>query len=153
MHQRLVLIYAIDHQSSSPSDVVDAVIRQLLHSGSLHNNVETVWIVVLEFLPLCLGVLAIKLDVFITSVEISRDVHLDALVSCDHDTGGPILLEKLGKDEAGRTSAQKEDFDANSWVELVEPMNGACSGLDESRLLIGDVVYFVKLLLLTANPC
>jgi hypothetical protein len=146
MHQCLVFVHAVDHQSSSPPDIVDAVVRQFFHSSSLHNDIKAVWVVLLEFLPLRFGVLAIKLDVFIACIEIFSDVHLDTFVSCDHDAGGTILLEELCKDKTRWPSTHQEDFDADAWVELVEPMNSARSWLKKGGLFISEVVDLVKLL-------
>ena len=129
MHQRLVLVYAVDHQSSTPPDIVDAVIRQLLHSSGLHDDVEAIWVILLEFLPLRVGVLAVKLEVFITGIEFFCDIHLDTLVGRNHDAGCTVLLEKLCKDETSWACAQKKDFDANTRVELVQSVDSACSGL------------------------
>jgi hypothetical protein len=148
VNQSLVLVYAIYHQGSTSPHIVDALIRKLLYAGGLHNDIKAVWVIVLEFLPLRIGVLAVKLDVFIPCIQALRNVHLDTFVSGNHDAGGTVLLKKLCEDETSWASAQKEDFDANARAELVESMNCACSRLKKSGLFIGEVVDLVKFLLL-----
>jgi hypothetical protein len=56
------------------------------------------------------------------------------------------LLEELCKDKTRWPSTHQEDFDADPWVELVEPMNSARSWLKKGGLFISEVVDLVKLL-------
>jgi hypothetical protein len=55
----------------------------------------------------------------------------------------------LGKNQPGGTSAHKEDFDADFGVKLIEAVNRAGSGLEEGRVLVGEVFDFVELVLFT----
>lgn len=98
------------------------------------------------------GVLPVEFDVLVSGVDLLGDVHLDALVSCENDPCGAVELEQLGEDKAGRASAEHENFDADWGIELVETMNGACSGFEKSGLLVGEVVDLVKFML-RAKKC
>lgn len=148
MHQGLVLVHAIDHQRTAPSNVVDAIVSQLLYTSSFDHDVEPIRVVVLEFLPLRVGVLAVELDVLVARVEIFRDIHLDALVCRDDDAGGAVELEELRQDEPGRAGAEQEHLNSDGGVELVEPMDGTCRRLEEGRLFVGEVVDLVEFFLL-----
>ena len=116
MYQGFVLIHTINHQRSSTSHIIDAFIRKLLNSSGLNNHIKSIRIVVLELLPLRLGGFPIQLDVLIAGVELFRDVHLDALVSCDDDAGSSIELEQLREDQPRWSSPEEENFDSNWWV-------------------------------------
>ena len=47
VYERFVLIHAVDHDRASPPHVVNALLRQLLHTRGLYYNVEAVWVVFL----------------------------------------------------------------------------------------------------------
>ena len=55
----LILVDAIDEESSSPSHVVDGVLYDGFDSGRFNNDVESERMVLLQFLPLGLRVLPI----------------------------------------------------------------------------------------------
>jgi hypothetical protein len=146
-------------------------IGQFLHPSSLNDDIKSVWVVLLEFLPLRLWVLPIELDVFISRFQILRNIHFDALVSSNDDSRSAVQLEELGEDETSWASAEEEDcklkfnvcftsrgdwkhvvtFNSNRWVQFVQPMNGTRSRLQEGGFLVGEVVDFVQLLLLTSQ--
>jgi hypothetical protein len=127
MNERLILIDPIDHQRPTSPHIPNRHIRDLFHTRSLYYHIEAIWIIVFEFLPLRIGVLAVKLDVFVTSLELARDVHLDAFVSGDNDTGSTVKLEELCEDKSSRSCAKEKDLDADGGVEFVEAVYCACS--------------------------
>lgn len=85
MNESLVLIHAVNHECSTSTNVVDTVIRQLLDTSGLNNNVESIRIVILELLPLGTRVLTIKLDILIACVELLGNIHFYTLVCGDHN--------------------------------------------------------------------
>lgn len=131
MNESLVLVDTIDHESAATADVVDGILRDLLDTRSLDDDVKTVWVRLLELLPLRARVLSVELDVIVRSVKLLCDVHLDALVRGDDDTVRTVLLEQLGEDETGWAGSKEEDFNANWRVQLVETVDGACRGLEK----------------------
>lgn len=136
MDKGLVLIDAIYHQSSSPAYIVDGFVREFLHPCSLHNDVESVRIFCFKRLPLRFRVLAVEFNVFVSSFEFLRNVHLDAFVGCDYNSGGTIELQELRQYKARRASAKKENLDTDWWVELIETMDSAGGGLQKSCLFV-----------------
>lgn len=148
MHQGLIFVNTVDHQRAAPSNEVDAIVGQLLHTSSLNHDIKPVRVVVLQFLPLRIGALAVELDVLVTRVEVFGDVHLDALVRCNHDAGGAVELEELGQDEPSWAGPEHEHFDSDGGVELVESVDGACRRFKEGRLFIGEIVDLVEFFLL-----
>jgi hypothetical protein len=153
MHKRFVFVNTINHQGSSPPDVVDALICQLLHSRRFHDDIKAVRVILLQLVPLRLWVLPIKLDVFVPCVNILRDVHLNSLVGSNNYFRCTIQLEELGEDEACGSCAEEEDFDTDLGIQLVEAVDGAGGRLEKGRLLVGEVVDFVYLLLWAAVIC
>ena len=147
MEQCLVLVNAVDHDRTAAADVVDAVLGNLLDTGGLNDDVEAVRVVLLQLLPLWARVLAVELDVLVASVELLRDVHLDALVGGDDDTVCAVQLQQLREDETRWARTEEEDFDADWWVELVESVKCACSGFEKCGFLVCEVVDLVALLL------
>lgn len=156
-----VLIFTSSH-------VVDGVIGELLDTGGLnlaifsdkilshqiratYHDIKAVLVVLLDLGPLRVGILPIKFNVLVGGVELLRNVHLGALVRSNHDFRCAVELEELSEDKAGGACAEEEDFDANGGVELVKAVDGACGGLQECRLFIGQVVDLVALLLVTVN--
>lgn len=136
MDHGIAIVHAVDHQSTTTADVVDALLRELLNSRRLHNDIESIRVIVLELLPLCFWVLPVKLDVLVASFNVLGDVHLDALVRGDDYARGAIQLEQLCENEAGGPCTEEEDLDTDGRGELVEPVDRACGGLEESRFLI-----------------
>ena len=53
----LILINAVNEERSPSSDVVDGILDDGLNSSRLHDDVETERVVLLQFIPLGLGVL------------------------------------------------------------------------------------------------
>jgi hypothetical protein len=151
MDQRLVLINTINHQRSAPPHVVDTLICQLLHPRGLHDYIKPIWVILLQLLPLCVGILPIQLNILVSRVELFGDIHLDTLVRCNDDPGGAVKLEELRKDKPGRASTKEEDFDADWRGEFVEAVDGTSSGFEEGGFFIGEVVDFVELFLLAVN--
>ena len=147
MDQRFVRVHAIDHDGSSSADIVDRVVCQLLDPGGLDHYVKPVRVVLFQLLPLRAWVLPVELDILVRSSELLRDVHLDTLVSGDDDTVRAIQFEQLSEDEACRPCTEEEDLNSDRRVELVETVKCACCGLEERRLLIGDVLDDVALAL------
>lgn len=151
MHPRLVLVDSVEHQCASTPHVVDALISQLLHTGCFYDDVEPVWVVILELLPLRLGVLPVELDVLVTGVKVLGDIHLDALVRGDDDAGGAVKFEELCEDQTGGSSTEEENFDSDRGVKLVESVDGTCGRFKEGGILVTEVMDFVELLLLAGN--
>ena len=143
MDHRLVLVHTVDHNRTTTTNVVDTVLGDLLHSRSLDDDVEPVWVVLLELLPLRTRVLSVELDVLVASVQFLCNVHLDTLVGGDDDSGCPVEFQQLSEDKTGGSSAQEKDVDANRGVELVQSVNGAGSGLKESGFFVCEVVDLV----------
>jgi len=147
----LVLVHAIDHQSSPPSYVVDCVVSYFFNSRSLDNDVKTVWIVFFEFGPLVFWILSIELDILVRSIELFGDVHFDTFVRSKCDFARSIQFEKLGEDEAGGSCTNQENLDTNWGIQLVQPVNGTCGRFEERRLFVGEVMDLIKLLLRTVS--
>ena len=147
MDECLVLVHAVDHEGAAAANVVDGVLRELLDTGSLDDDVEAVRVVLLQLLPLWARVLAVELDVLVAGVELLRDVHLDALVGGDDDAMCAVQLEQLREDETRWARTEEEDFDADWWVELVKTVKRACGGFEKCGLLVCEIVDLVALLL------
>lgn len=143
MDESLVGVDTVDHESSTPTNIVDRLVRQLLDTSGFNNDIEPVRVVLLQLRPLSLGVLPVELDVLVSGINLLGDVHLDALVGNEDDPRGTVELEKLGEDKARGASTKHENFDTNWGVELVETMDGACGGLEEGSFLIGEVIDLV----------
>jgi hypothetical protein len=152
MDQGLVFINAIDHQRSSATHIVDRVIGKLLHPSSLNDHIKPIRIVLLELLPLRLGLFSVQLDILVRRVELLRNVHLDALIRSDDDTRCPIQLEQLRQDQARRASAEEQHLDPNGRVELVQPMDRTRGRFQEGRFLICKIVDLVQFLLVAMIP-
>lgn len=119
VHQCLVLVHTVNHDCAAPPHIVDALLCKLLHTRRLDDDIESIRIVLLELLPLGARILAVKLDVLVPRFQLSRNVHLDALVRRNDDLVRAILLEQLGQDEASRARAEKQDINSDWRVELV----------------------------------
>ena len=85
MDLSLILVHTINHDGSSSPNIVDALLCELLHSSRLDNDIESIRIIFLQLLPLGSRVLPIEFDVFIASLELFRDIHLDTFVSGNSD--------------------------------------------------------------------
>lgn len=119
MDLRLVLVHAVDHECSTTPDIVDALIRQFLHSRCLHNDIKPILVIVFQLLPLRFRVLPIQLNVLVTGVELLGNIHLDALVGCDDHPRCTVQLEELGEDETCGTGTENEDFNSDRRRQLV----------------------------------
>ena len=53
----LILVNAVNEERSSSSDVVDGILDDGFDSGCLHDDIEPVRVVLLQLIPLSLGVL------------------------------------------------------------------------------------------------
>ena len=96
-----------------------------------------------------LWIRAIQFDVLVSGVQLFRQVHLDAFVSCHNDAVRAVELEHLGEDQSGGPGTDNERVDADSRVELVHPMYRARGRLDESRFFIREVVDLEQLVRFT----
>jgi len=151
MYQCFVLIHTIDHQSSSPSYIINALVGQLLNPSSLNDHIKSIRVVVPKLLPLCLRDFPIQLDVLIGSIDLFCDVHLDTLVSCNNDAEGSVELEQLRENQPRWSSPEKENLDSNWWVELVETVDRASSRVEKGRLFVSEIVNLIQLLLLAGK--
>lgn len=147
MHKRLVFIHTINHQGSSPPDIVNALIRQLLHARGFNDDIETVRVVLLELVPLCLRVLPVKFNIFVSGLEIFCNVHLDALIGSNDHSSSTIQFEELSKDKTRRTRAEEKNFNADLRVQLIEAMDSASGRLEKGRILVRKVLDLVHFLL------
>ena len=107
MDQSLVLVDTVDHDSTTAANVVDRLLCELLNTGGLDHDVESVGVVLLELLPLRTRVLPVQFDVLIGGVELLCDVHLNALVRRNDDAVCSIQLEQLCEDQASRAGAEE----------------------------------------------
>jgi hypothetical protein len=82
----------------------------------------------------------IQLDVLVSCIELLDDVHLDALVCGDDDTGGTIELQELHKDEPSGACIKEEHFNTECGGELIKAMDSAGNGIKDGGFLIGEVV-------------
>lgn len=151
MDLRLVLVHAVDHDRSAAADVVYAVLRELLDTSGLDDDVKPVRVVLPQLLPLRGRVLPVELDVLVGGVQLLRDIHLDTLVRGDGDAVSAVQLQQLSEDQTGGTGAEQEHINAYWRVELVEAVNGTCRGLEKRGLLVGKVVDLVALALVVDN--
>lgn len=53
----LVLVNTVDEEGTSPSYVVDGILDDGFNSSRLDDDVESEWVILLQFIPLRLGVL------------------------------------------------------------------------------------------------
>src|ERR1700761_3695368 len=93
VYERLIFVHTIDHQGSSSAYVIDGLIGQLFHSCSLDDDVKAIWVVFLQLGPLGTWVLAVELDVLISSIELLRDLRFYALVCRECDFPCAIQFE------------------------------------------------------------
>lgn len=149
----LVLVHAVDHDSSASPDVVDALLSKLLNTRRLDDNIESIWVVLLKLLPLRARVLPVQLDVLVSRVQLLRNIHLDTLVSSNNHAVSAVELQQLRENKTSRTSAEQKDVNADGRVELVQSVDGASGGFKEGGFLIGEVVDLVALLLVAGVIC
>lgn len=95
-----------------------------------YHHVKAIRVVRLEFLPLCFRALSVQLDVFVTSLEILRNLGFDALVRGDDDSGCAVHLEQLREDETRWPGSDDEGVDAHSRVQLVQAVDGTRRGFN-----------------------
>ena len=107
VEQCTVVVHTVDQDRPAPTDVVDAVLRHLLHTGGLDDDVEAVRVVLLELLPLRAGVLAVELDVLVAGEELLRDVHLYSFVGGNDDAVSTVQLQQLSENQTGRPCAKE----------------------------------------------
>lgn len=143
MHKSLVFVNSINHQRTSSAHIVDTIIRQLLYTSCLNDDIETVRVIILQFLPLWSWILAIEFDVFVSRIQLFGDVHLDTFVSCNDDTRCTVLFEELCEDETSGTCAEEKDFNSNAGTELVKAMDSTSRWFEECGFLIGQVFDLV----------
>lgn len=151
MHTCLVFIDTVNHQGSSPPDIVDTLISQLFHSSSFDNDIKPVWVILFELSPLCFRVLPVKLNIFVPCLEVLCDVHLDALIGSNDHSGSAVQFKELGEDETSGACAKEENFDADWRAQLVETMDGTGGGFKEGRFFVSKIVDLVHFLLWAAE--
>jgi len=135
MHTRIVFIDTVNHQRSSPPDIVDTLIGQLFHTSSFDDDIKPVWVILFELSPLRLRVLPVKLNIFVSCLKVLCDVHLDALIGSNDHSGSAVQFKELSEDEAGGACAKEENFDADWRVQLVETMDGTGGGFRGGGIL------------------
>jgi hypothetical protein len=138
----LVGVNTVDHEGTSSSDVVDRSVDEGLDTGTLDNTVESVRVVLLDLLPLSLGLLTtspLEPDVLVTTVELFGNVHLHTVVSGNDDLGSTVQLEQLSHAETGGTGTEQEDLGSDLGLELVESVDGTRGGFEQGSLLVRDV--------------
>lgn len=92
-----------------------------------------------------LRVLPVELDVLVRRVQTPRDLRLRSLVGSDYDARRAVELQQLGDDKPGRARTKHECFDADAGPKPVHSVDSARGGLDQSRLLVRDVMDLVHL--------
>lgn len=75
----------------------------------LNDDVETIWVGILEGLELSLGVGPRELYVLVGSAELLGQFQLQPSRGGNDDVGSTVVLEELGKTETGGTSTEHED--------------------------------------------
>lgn len=126
--------------TSASSDVVDGILENLRGTSSLNDDIETVWVLILELLELNLWVLTAQLNVDIASAELLSKLHLETLGSCDNDMASTVLTEHLRKNKTCRTSTEHKNGGTELGRYLVETVSSAGGGLEEGGINIGEVV-------------
>jgi hypothetical protein len=126
------------------------IVNRVKESNSLqlpiYHDVKPIRVLLLQLLPLRLGVLPVQLDILVPCLELPRDLRFDALVRRDDHPRRAVQLEQLREDEARGARAEDQRLDADAGVELVHAVNGTRGGLGERGLLVREVVDLVDLL-------
>jgi len=138
----LVGVNTVDHEGTSSSDVIDRSVDEGFNTSALDDAVETVRVILLDLLPLSLGLLStstLEPDVLVTTVELFSNIHLHTVVGGDDDLGSTVELEQLSHAETGGTGTEQEDLGSDLGLELVESVNGARGGFEQGSLLVRDV--------------
>ena len=136
----LVGIDAIHDELATSSDIVDRVLQNLDAAGGFNNDVESVWVLGLQFLELCLWVLTGQLDVFIRSIERLGQVHLETLRSSNNDVAAAVQTQQLSQDETRRSRTEHEHTGTHLGSYLVQTVGSAGSRLEKSGIDVAEVL-------------
>lgn len=106
----------------------------------LHYNVKPVRVGLLDSLELDLGVASRKSNIFIGSIQLLGQIHLQTLGGCNDYMGATVVLEELGKAEPGRAGTKHENRRSELGSNLLQTVAGARRRLQEGSLDIAEVV-------------
>ncbi|GAO51126.1 hypothetical protein G7K_5237-t1 [Saitoella complicata NRRL Y-17804] len=132
---------------TTTADVVDGGLENGRGSGGFDDDVESVGVVFLDLVPLGGSVVAGEGDVDISSIELFRELHLVSGGGGKNDVTSSILLQELGKNETGGSSADHEDGGTEFGRDLLQPVCGARSGLEEGSVDVREVLDLEHFLL------
>jgi hypothetical protein len=136
----LVSIHAVYDELTTTTDIVDRVLENLDATGGLNDNVEAVRVLALQLLKLNLRVGTRERDVFVTSIKLLGQIHLQTFGGSDNNVATAVLAQHLGEDKTGGTGTEHEDRGAHLRSNLVQSVCGTRSGFQEGGINVAEVL-------------
>lgn len=136
----LTRVHAIHHQLTTPTNIVNRVLKDLLATSSLNNNIESIRILSLESVELSLGSLTRQLNVLITSTKLLSQIHLQTTRSNNNNIATAVLAQHLSQHQTSRTSTEDQNGRAHLRGDLVQTVGSAGGGLEKSCVDVRKVL-------------
>lgn len=99
----------IDYELASTTNVVDSILENLSTSGSFNDNVEAIFVLILNLLELSFWVVTGKFDVDISSIKLLCEIHLKTTWCSEDNLASTILSEQLSENETSWSSTEHEN--------------------------------------------